>query len=75
MDTTEGSLTSDHAEEPGAPRVVSRSTRRWTVALVVVSLVLGGLGVIARYVRLPYDTLAPGSARAVNSVIEVKGHP
>ncbi|MGI8984830.1 MAG: YlbL family protein [Acidimicrobiales bacterium] len=30
---------------------------------------------IARYVELPYDTLAPGSARAVNGVIEVEGHP
>jgi PDZ domain-containing protein len=37
--------------------------------------VLVSLGVIARYVQLPYDTLAPGSARAVNTVIEVKGHP
>jgi len=31
--------------------------------------------VVARYVQLPYDTLAPGSARAVNGVIEIKGHP
>ncbi len=36
---------------------------------------LAGLAVTARYVQLPYDTLAPGSARAVNSVIEVRGHP
>jgi PDZ domain-containing protein len=42
---------------------------------VAVSVVLAGLAVIARYVQLPYDTLAPGSARAVNSVIEVTGHP
>jgi len=45
------------------------------VALVVVSSLLVGVGVSARYVQLPYDTLAPGSARAVNAVIEVKGHP
>ena len=38
-------------------------------------VVLTGLAVIARYVQLPYDTLAPGTARAVNSVIEVEGHP
>ncbi len=42
---------------------------------MAVAVVLVGLAVIARYVQLPYDTLAPGSARAVNSVIEVKGHP
>lgn len=34
-----------------------------------------GAGVVARFVQLPYDTLAPGSARLVNSVIEIKGHP
>lgn len=45
------------------------------MALVVVSIVLAGVGVFARYVQLPYDTLAPGSARAVNAMIEVKGHP
>ncbi|HET7721904.1 MAG TPA: PDZ domain-containing protein, partial [Acidimicrobiales bacterium] len=45
------------------------------MALVAVGVVLTGLAVIARYVQLPYDTLAPGSARAVNSVIEIKGHP
>jgi PDZ domain-containing protein len=42
--------------------------------VIVVSMVLTGAGVVARYVQLPYDTLAPGSARAVNSVIEVNGH-
>jgi len=39
------------------------------------SVILTGVGVTARYVQLPYDTLAPGSARAVNAIIEVKGHP
>jgi PDZ domain-containing protein len=73
VDTTEGSLTANEDEEPPAPQR-SSSSRRWAIALVVLSLVLGGLGVIARYVQLPYDTLAPGSARAVNAVIEVKGH-
>jgi PDZ domain-containing protein len=38
-------------------------------------MVLTGVGVSARYVQLPYDTLAPGSARAVNDAIEVVGHP
>jgi PDZ domain-containing protein len=37
--------------------------------------VLVGAGVVARFVQLPYDTLAPGSARVANSVIDVKGHP
>lgn len=42
---------------------------------MAVSVVLVGLGVIARYVELPYDSLAPGTARAVDAVIEIKGHP
>ncbi|MGI8809915.1 MAG: YlbL family protein [Acidimicrobiales bacterium] len=75
MDTTEESLPSQHHEEPSAPPPLARSSRPWAVALVVVSLVLVAVGLVARYVQLPYDTLAPGSARAVNSVIEVKGHP
>ena len=75
MDTTEESLTPPDNGEPIAPQAWSRSSRRWAIALVVVSFVLLCVGVVARYVQLPYDTLAPGSARAVNSVIEVKGHP
>ncbi len=74
MDTTDGSLTPEQ-EEPVAPQSPSRSSRPWAVAFGVVSSVLLALGVVGRYVQLPYDTLAPGSARAVNSVIEVKGHP
>lgn len=74
MDTAEDSLTSDQdgpRPVPGSPR----SSRRWAIALITLSVILLGLGIFARYVQLPYDTLAPGSARAVNGVIEVKGHP
>lgn len=74
MDTTDPTLTSEHQEPPPAPGP-SHGTRRWAIALVALSVVLAGLAVIARYVELPYDTLAPGSARAVNGVIEVEGHP
>jgi PDZ domain-containing protein len=74
VDTTDASLTSDQDGSPPPPPP-SRSSRRWAIALVVLSLILLGVGVVARYVQLPYDTLAPGSARAVNGVIEVKGHP
>ena len=74
MDTNDDSLTSDQ-EGPPPPPSSARSSRRWAVALVTLSLILLGLGVVARYVQMPYDTLAPGSARAVNGVIEVKGHP
>jgi len=45
------------------------------VVLVGLGLVLTSVGVAARFVSLPYDSLGPGSARAVNGVVVVKGHP
>lgn len=73
MDTTD-LLPPDPDDKPPAARPFNRTTRVWAIALVVVSLVLLSLGVVARYIQLPYDTLSPGSARAVNAVIDVKGH-
>lgn len=75
MDTTDQILTGPGEGDPADIQEVGRSSRRWAVALVVVSLVLAGIGVIARYVQLPYDTLGPGRAEPVNSVIAVTGHP
>ena len=75
MDTTDQTLPTPDAHEPPVLPEVGRSTRRWAIALLVVSLVLTGVGVVARYVQLPYDTLGPGRAQAVNSVITVTGHP
>ena len=75
VDTTDQTLPTPDGDEPAALPEVDRSTRRWAIALLVVSLVLTGLGVVARYVQLPYDTLGPGRAQAVNSVITVTGHP
>ncbi|HEX3621401.1 MAG TPA: PDZ domain-containing protein [Acidimicrobiales bacterium] len=74
MDTTDEILPSGPDGKPIAPGPARRPSRPWAIALVVVSLVLLTVGVIARYIRLPYDTLAPGGARAVNSVIAVNGH-
>jgi PDZ domain-containing protein len=75
VDTTDQTLPTPDAHEPPVLPEVGRSTRRWALALLVVSLVLTGVGVVARYVQLPYDTLGPGRAQAVNSVITVTGHP
>jgi PDZ domain-containing protein len=74
VDTTDPILPTPHDGQVIAPGPSYRSSRPWAIALVVVSLVLSGAGIVARYVHLPYDTLAPGGARAVNSVIAVKGH-
>jgi Lon-like protease len=45
------------------------------VVLAVVSLVTSIVAVGASFVNLPYDSLGPGSARAVNGVVTVSGHP
>lgn len=74
MDTTDPILPTHPDGEPSTPNPALRSSRPWAIALVIVSLILLTAGVIARYVQLPYDSLAPGSARAVNAVIDVKGH-
>jgi PDZ domain-containing protein len=74
VDTTDRILPFEQQGPPAAPGPAPPA-RRWAIALVAICVVLTGLAVTARYVQLPYDTLAPGSARAVSNVIEVKGHP
>ena len=59
----------------GAPDPVRLRER----ALVVLAVVLSGLlvvaGVAAALVRLPYQSIGPGSTRSVNDLVTVKGHP
>jgi len=45
------------------------------VVLIALSVVISIVGVAARFVSLPYDSLGPGTARAVNGVVTVTGHP
>ncbi len=45
------------------------------VVVIGVSLVISIVAVGARFVTLPYDSIGPGSARAVNGVVTVTGHP
>jgi len=45
------------------------------VVLAGVCLMTSVVGVAASFVNLPYDSLGPGSARSVNGVVEVTGHP
>ncbi len=54
---------------------VSKPIRPWVVVLVGVSLAMSIAAIGARFVSLPYDSIGPGSARAVNGVVTVKGHP
>lgn len=44
-------------------------------ACISLSVVISIVAVGAQFLRLPYDSLGPGSARAVNGVVTVTGHP
>src|SRR5205823_1489630 len=63
-------LSAPHGEggwQPPPPR-----RRRWwliPLALVVV------MAIAAAFIRLPYDTIAPGSSREVNDLVLVRGAP
>ena len=79
VDTTDAMLP---AEPP--PPFTEGQTEDWTRPprrhrlLVVFSAVMGVLllvsGIVAGIVRIPYDTVAPGTTRVVNEVITVQGH-
>ena len=45
------------------------------VALAVIGMVLSLIGAGGALVRLPYDTVAPGSARRVDDLLSISGHP
>ena len=52
--------------EPGRRRF-----RWWFVPLIL----LGVAAIAGLFIRLPYDTIAPGSSRQVNDVVLIKGGP
>lgn len=53
---------------------VSPRRRRWSKVALVVSGVILLVAVTARTIRLPYDTIAPGSALPVDSEVVIKDH-
>lgn len=69
-----GGRGSDVAGPPGGPYHEGRG-RRWPIvvgALIATTVVLAFLSLT---IRIPYDSLAPGSARDVNSIVSVRDHP
>ena len=67
MNTTEPIVTGDGGNSaPPAPTW----RWRWWMSLLVVVVVLA---IAAAFVRLPYEMVAPGSARQVNDLLSVKG--
>ena len=51
-----------------------RSHRILVAVAVVVSGLLVAAGIVAAIVRLPYQSIGPGSTRAVNDLVKVEGH-
>ena len=67
VNTTEPIVTGDGGDTaPPAPTW----RWRWWMSLLVVTLVVA---IAAAFVRLPYEMVAPGSARQVNDLLSVKG--
>src|SRR4051812_37324690 len=59
-------------ETDGWTRPPARRRRRWWLVPLIL---LGIAAVSAVFIRLPYDTIAPGSSRQVNDVVLIKGGP
>jgi PDZ domain-containing protein len=68
--TDEIVLAAPHPE--GAERPPARGRRRWWLVPLAVLLLAA---IAAAFVRLPYDTIAPGSTRQVNDLVVVRGVP
>ena len=68
-DTTDPIVLADPEAEGGWPPPRRRRLRWWLIPLAL--LVIAAIA--AAFIRLPYDTIAPGSAREVNDLILVKG--
>lgn len=88
VDTTDSMLTAGGGSSPAGPDAGALpppgpppplpATSRWRpghVALVALAVVVTVVGVGGALIRLPYDSLAPGSARRVDDIIAVNGHP
>ncbi|HUR48343.1 MAG TPA: S16 family serine protease, partial [Acidimicrobiales bacterium] len=57
-----------------APLAARRRVSRWWLAFVIIGSLVGLLGIASLLIRVPYATIAPGSARQVNSLVVVTGH-
>jgi PDZ domain-containing protein len=57
----------DGADVPSA----RRRRRWWLVPLAVLAVA----AIVAAFIRLPYDTIAPGTTRQVNDLVVVRGAP
>ena len=58
-------------DEGGGPPSPRRRRRWWLIPLALLAIV----AVAAAFIRLPYDTIAPGSSRQVNDLVLIRGAP
>jgi Lon-like protease len=68
-DTTDEIVLAAPRDEGAKP---GRRRRRWWLVPVAV---LGLAAIVAAFIRLPYDTIAPGTTREVNDLVLVRGAP
>jgi PDZ domain-containing protein len=61
-------------DNAGSPEPASRRQRVLVAMAVALSALLVVSGVAAALVRLPYESIGPGSTRVVNDVVKVEGH-
>lgn len=59
---------------PATPSPPPGRRHAWMVAGSVVASVLFLIGIVGGLVRIPYDSIGPGSAKVVNGVVTVRGH-
>lgn len=79
VDTTDSILPTWPGPEPqGGPEADRGRGGRRRRVLVATGVVFGSLfmvsAVVAGFVRLPYDSIGPGSSRVVNDLVVVRGH-
>lgn len=77
MDAREPSLSGDLlVPAPPPPEEVLRRPRlsRWVVVFAVVGLLAASVATAAQFVRLPYDSIGPGTAMSLSDSVTITGH-
>lgn len=62
------------ANEPPPPQLPRRRHRGPFVVASAFGSILVVAGIVAGLVRIPYDTIGPGSAKVVNKLVTINGH-
>lgn len=75
MDTREPTLSGDlWAPDPVREQDPRPRVSRWVVVFAVVGLLTAAVATAAQFVRLPYDSIGPGTATSLSDSVTVTGH-